>query len=73
MIGKKSVKKGIKMDNLINRLKEVSTWQGLIAILTGFGVVVSGELQGAIAGLGVALFTAVSVIMKERGSDDAKK
>ena len=59
------------MQYLINRLKELSTWQGIIAIVTGFGVAISPELSEAIATLGVALFGAVSVIMKERGSDDS--
>ena len=61
------------MNNLLNRLKEVSTWQGIIGIITGFGVLMSDEMRGAITGLGVAAFTAVSVFMKERGSDDVKK
>ena len=61
------------MKNLINRLKEVSTWQGIISILTGFGFIMTDEMRGAVAGLGVALFTAVSVFMKERGADDIKK
>jgi hypothetical protein len=51
---------------------ELSTWQGIIAIVTGFGVALSPELGEAIAILGVAVFGVVSVITKERGSDDAK-
>lgn len=60
------------MQYLINRLMELSTWQGIIATVTGFGVALSPELGEAIASLGVAVFGVVSVIMKERGSDDAK-
>ena len=60
------------MQYLINRLMELSTWQGIIAIVTGFGVSLSPELGEAIAILGVAVFGVVSVITKERGSDDAK-
>lgn len=60
------------MQYLINRLMELSTWQGIIAIVTGFGVALSPELGEALAVLGVAVFGVVSVIAKERGSDDAK-
>jgi ribosomal protein L11 len=60
------------MQYLINRLMELSTWQGIIAIVTGFGVALSPELGEAIATLGVAVFGVVSAITKERGSDDAK-
>lgn len=59
------------MEYFINRFKEASTWQGLIAIATSLGVAVSPELTEAIVGVGVALFGAVSVLLKERGSDDA--
>ena len=61
------------MNYLLNRLKEASTWQGIIAIVTGFGVTLSPDLREAIASLGVALFALVSVVLKERGSDDVKR
>jgi hypothetical protein len=40
---------------VIARLKEASTWRGIIALITSVGVTLSPELQGAIvaAGLGV--------------------
>ncbi len=60
------------MKYLINRFKEVSTWQAIIAIATGFGVTLSPDLREAIVSLGVAVFAAVSVFVKERGSDDAR-
>ncbi len=60
------------MKTLLNRLKEVSTWQGVITIVTGFGVAISPELASGIAAAGAAVFALVSVIWKERGSDDAK-
>lgn len=59
------------MNNLINRLKEVSTWQGVIGIVTGFGVAISPDLAEGIAAAGVAVFGLVSVVFKERGADDA--
>jgi len=61
------------MDALFNRLKEVSTWQGIIAIVGGFGVAISPEMSGAIIAVATGVFALVSVILKERGADDAKK
>ena len=61
------------MEALIARLKEVSTWQGIISVVTGFGVAVSPELSDGIIGIGVAVFGLVSVIWKERGARDAEK
>lgn len=59
------------MENLINRLKEVSTWQGIIGIVTGFGIAISPDLADGIAAAGVAVFGLVSIVRKERGADDA--
>jgi hypothetical protein len=56
------------MNFMLARLKEVSTWQGIIAIATGCGVMLSPEMQGGIIGLGVAVFAFVSVILAEKGS-----
>lgn len=60
------------MKYLINRLKEPSTWQGIIAVVTGFGVAISPELSSSIVTAAAALFGTVSVVLKERGSEDAK-
>ena len=54
------------MKYLLERLKEVSTYQGIIAMLTAVGVAVSPELAAAIASCGVGVFTLVSVIMAEK-------
>lgn len=60
------------MEYLLNRFKEPTTWQGIIAIATTLGVTVSSEFQEAIVTLGVSIFAAVSVFMKERGANDVK-
>lgn len=60
------------METLINRLKEVSTWQGIIAIIAAFGVNLSPEMSTGIITAAVSVIGLVSVIMKERGADDAK-
>jgi len=50
----------------VKRLKEVTTWQGLITGLTALGVSISPELAAAIVGSGVAVFTLVSTIWPEK-------
>lgn len=60
------------MEYVIKRLKEPTTWQGLIALVTAFGVALSPELAEGIVSLGVTIFAVVSIVLKERGSDDAK-
>ena len=60
------------MDYFLNRFKEASTWQGIVTIITSFGVAISPNLSEAIIASGVALFGIVSVVLKERGSEDAK-
>ena len=54
------------MNWLINRLKELSTWQGIIAGLTALGVSISPELSKAIAGAGVAVFFLISVLVPDK-------
>ena len=58
------------MDYLLNRFKEATTWQGLIAIVTGLGVSLSPEMSAAIVSLGVAAFGLISIFIKERGAKD---
>ncbi len=59
-------KKEIEMAYLLERLKELSTYQGIIVMLTALGVHLSPELGAAIASCGVAVFGLVSVIVKEK-------
>jgi len=42
------------MQTLIKYLKQPSTWQGLIGIITGFGVALNPEQVAAIVAFGVA-------------------
>jgi hypothetical protein len=50
---------------LLDRLKEPSTWRGLIGLLTGFGIVIKPELADAIIAVGVGLIGLINVIRKE--------
>lgn len=47
------------------RLREPSTWRGLIAIATAFGVVIRPEVADAIIVLGLALIGGANVITPE--------
>lgn len=60
------------MDYMVQRLKEPTTWQGIVTIVTGFGVAISPELSASIVAVGVAAFGIVSVVIKERGAKDAE-
>jgi len=53
------------MNYLIKRAKEKSTWLGLTALLTAFGVAMSPEQLEAIATLGVSIAGAISVFWKD--------
>lgn len=47
------------------RLKEPSTWRGLIALATAFGVAIRPEVADAIIALGLALIGGANVITPE--------
>lgn len=57
------------MDYLIARGKELSTWQGIVAGVTAFGVALSPELQAAIGAAGVGIFTLISVFWTEKKAE----
>ena len=54
------------MDYLKARLSEPSSWRGLIAILTGFGVTLSPEQTNAIVAGGLALMGLVGVFTPDK-------
>lgn len=56
---------------IINRLKEISTYQGLVVVLTAIGLKLSPEQANAIASAGIAIFSAISVLLPQGA--DAKK
>jgi hypothetical protein len=60
------------MDYLIEKLKEPSTWKGLVWIVTAFGVVLSPEQKEAIAGLGMAVAGLIGVFV-EKGNAHTKE
>lgn len=52
------------MDYLNERLKEPSTWRGLIMIATALGVNISPDLQNAIVSTGLLVAGVVGTITK---------
>lgn len=54
------------------RLKEPSTWAGVITLLTVFGITLSPEQAEALASAGAALVGVLLVFTKESGEKDAK-
>lgn len=58
--------KKINKQFFIERLKERSTWQGLIAILSALGVAITPEMALKIISAGTALAGFVSVITADK-------
>lgn len=65
--------KGTSMNWLKHRLRERTTWQGIIAVLTGVGVSLSPDQKDAIISAGMAFVTLIWVFKKEPQSEDSKK
>ena len=56
-------------DYLIERLKEASTWRGIIAVVTAGGLTLNPEQQTAIITAGLALMGLTGIFTKDK---DAK-
>ena len=48
--------------NIMNRIKQESTWRGIILMFTAFGVQIAPELQEAIITVGLALVGAINFL-----------
>jgi hypothetical protein len=53
------------MNYILDRLKEPSTWRGILAMITAVGVKLHPELQEAIISAGLALIGIVNIFRKE--------
>jgi len=51
---------------IINRLREMSTWKGLVMVLSALGVTLSPDQIQAIIAAGLALVGVIDVFRKER-------
>ena len=54
------------MNYVLERLKEKSTWRGLVALITALGVTLSPEQAEAIVACGLAAIGAVNVFRPEK-------
>ncbi len=54
------------MNYLLERLKEPSTWRGLLALATALGVKLHPEMQEAILSTGLALIGMINVFRTEQ-------
>ena len=55
------------MNWAIERLKEPTTWRGMVMLLTSAGINISPELSAGIVSLGLAVAGFIGVITKEKG------
>jgi hypothetical protein len=51
---------------LLDRLREPSTWRGIVALLTAFGVALSPEQTAAIVSLGLAVVGAIGALAPDK-------
>lgn len=51
---------------IIERLKEASTWRGVILILTSFGLQISPEQSAAIISVGLGIAGAIGALMPNK-------
>ena len=56
------------MNYIIARLQERSTWQGIVAIVTAFGISLEPSLLDAIVSFGVAAAGMIHVLWPESGT-----
>jgi hypothetical protein len=54
------------MNYILERLKEPSTWRGLLALATALGVKLHPEMQEAILTAGLALIGLINMVRVER-------
>jgi len=57
------------MNWILDRLKEPTTWAGIIATLAGgFGIMVPEEMSTAIAAAGMAVAGLILIVIKQKSS-----
>lgn len=54
------------MQYILDRLKEASTWRGLVALLAAFGVTISPEQSEQVIALGLAIIGTIAVFFKDK-------
>ena len=56
------------MNWFLDRMKEQSTWRGIVLLVTAFGVKLDPERGEAIIALGLAIVGLINVIRKDRAT-----
>jgi len=51
---------------IIDRLKEASTWRGIVALITAAGVALTPEQQAAIVSAGLAVIGLIGVLLGDQ-------
>lgn len=51
---------------IIDRLKEASTWRGIIALLTAAGVTISPEMVDKVVAAGLAVMGIIGMFFKDK-------
>jgi uncharacterized membrane protein len=54
------------MNWLIERLKEPSTWRGIVMLVTGFGLALSSEMQEQIITVGISLTGLIGMLTSDK-------
>jgi uncharacterized membrane protein len=54
------------MKYLMERLAEPSTWRGIFAALTGFGIAISPEQAASFTATGLAIIGLIGVLSKDK-------
>jgi uncharacterized membrane protein len=54
------------MNWLIERLKEPSTWRGIVMLVTGFGLALSSEMQEQIITVGISLAGLIGMLTSDK-------
>lgn len=53
------------MKQVLDRLKEPTTWRGIVAVLGVFGVALEPELQNHIIAVGVGIIGIIEILRRE--------
>lgn len=51
---------------IIDRLKEASTWRGIVALLTAAGMTISPEMVDKIVAAGLAVMGIIGMLFKDK-------
>lgn len=54
------------IDFIVSRLREASTWRGLVALLTATGITLTPEQSDAVIAAGLAVIGVIGVFFKDK-------